>query len=38
MTLSLDLILFKSEVTSKLTLFFVTSVKEFITELIFPDL
>mgnify|MGYP001337306533 CR=1 FL=1 len=37
-TLSLDLILFKSEVTSILTLFLATSLKELITELILPDL
>ena len=37
-TLSLDLILFKSEVTSILTLSLATSLKEFITELIFPEL
>ena len=37
-TLSLDLILFKSDVTSILTLSLATSLKEFITELIFPEL
>ena len=37
-TLSLDLILFKSEVTSILTLSLATSLKELITELILPDL
>ena len=37
-TLSLDLILFKSEVTSRLTVPFATSVKELITELILPEL
>jgi len=37
-TLSLDLILFKSEVTSILTLSLATSLKEFITELMFPEL
>ena len=36
-TLSLDLILFKSEVTSRLTVPFATSVKELITELILPE-
>ena len=37
-TLSLDLILFKSELTSILTLSLATSLKELITELILPDL
>ena len=37
-TLSLDLIFFKSEVTSILTLSLATSLKEFITELILPEL
>ena len=37
-TLSEDLILFKSEVTSMLTLSLATSLNELITELIFPDL
>ena len=37
-TLSLDLILFKSDVTSIFTLSLATSLKEFITELIFPEL
>ena len=37
-TLSLDLILFKSEVTSMFTLFLATSLNEFITELILPEL
>ena len=36
--LSLNLILFKSEVTSILTLSLPASLKEFITELIFPEL
>ena len=35
--LSLDLILFISEVTSKLTLLLATSVKELMTQLILPD-
>jgi hypothetical protein len=35
--LSLDLIFFISEVTSKLTLPLATSVKELMTELILPD-
>ena len=37
-TLSLDLIFFKSDVTSIFTLFCATSLKEFITELILPEL
>ena len=37
-TLSLEIILLRSEVTSILTLSFATSLKEFITELIVPDL
>ena len=37
-TLSEDLILFKSEVTSIFTLSLATSLKEFITELILPEL
>ena len=37
-TLSDDLILFKSEVTSIFTLSLATSLKEFITELILPEL
>ena len=37
-TLSVDLILFNSEVTSIFTLFFATSLNEFITELILPEL
>ena len=37
-TLSDDLILFKSEVTSTFTLSLATSLKEFITELILPEL
>ena len=37
-TLSLDLILSKSEVTSIFTLSLATSLKEFITELILPEL
>ena len=37
-TLSEDLILFKSEVTSILTLSLATSLKEFMTELILPEL
>ena len=35
--LSLDLIFFMSDVTSRLTLPLATSVKEFMTELILPD-
>jgi hypothetical protein len=37
-TLSLDLILFKFAVTSILTLSLAASLKEFITELMFPEL
>ena len=37
-TLSLDLILLRSEVTSILTLLCATSLNEFMTELMFPDL
>ena len=37
-TLSLDLIFFRSEVTSIFTFSLATSLKEFITELIFPEL
>ena len=37
-TLSLDLILLRSDVTSMFTLSYATSLNEFITELMFPDL
>ena len=37
-TLSLDLILLRSEVTSMFTFFLTTSLKEFMTELILPEL
>ena len=37
-SLSLDFILFRLEVTSILTLSFAASLKEFITELMFPEL